>query len=89
MADVPRTFTAFVARTDDEFSRGVETMSTEVLGHGGVVVRVERSCVNYKDALAASATGRVARISPLIVGIDLAGVVVESDRDEFARQQWR
>ncbi len=74
-----------MARTDDgEFSRSVETMSTDALGDRGVVVRVERSCVNYKDALAASAKGRVARISPLIVGIDLAGVVVESDSDEFA-----
>ena len=85
MAAVPGTFRAFVARTDDDvFSRGVETLSTELLGEGGVVVSVERSCVNYKDALAASAKGRVARLSPLVVGIDLAGVVVESDSDEFA-----
>jgi putative YhdH/YhfP family quinone oxidoreductase len=81
----PQTFTAFVTRIDDdEFSRGVETMSIDALGDSGVVVRVERSCVNYKDALVASAKGRVARISPVIVGIDLAGVVVESDSDEFA-----
>jgi len=34
--------------------------------------------VNYKDALAASEKGRVARISPLVVGIDLAGTVSET-----------
>jgi acrylyl-CoA reductase (NADPH) len=85
MSAVPDTFRAFVARTDDDtFSRGVETLPTEILGDGGVLVSVERSCVNYKDALAASAKGRVARISPLVVGIDLAGVVVESDSDDFA-----
>jgi acrylyl-CoA reductase (NADPH) len=85
MPDVPATFRAFVARTDDDtFTRGVETLPTDLLGEGGVLVRVERSCVNYKDALAASAKGRVARISPLVVGIDLAGVVVESDSDDFA-----
>jgi acrylyl-CoA reductase (NADPH) len=85
MAAVPDSFRAFVARTDDDaFSRGVETLATEILGESGVVVRVEQSSVNYKDALAASAKGRVARISPLVVGIDLAGVVVESDSDDFS-----
>jgi putative YhdH/YhfP family quinone oxidoreductase len=34
--------------------------------------------VNYKDALASTPDGRVARISPLIPGIDLAGRVAES-----------
>jgi putative YhdH/YhfP family quinone oxidoreductase len=55
----------------------------DALGEHGVLVRVQRSSVNYKDALAASADGRVARISPLVVGIDLAGEVLESDRDEL------
>ena len=66
---LPTTFTAFVARTDDgTFSRGIEELPTSALGEGGVLVRVERSSVNYKDSLAASEKGRVARISPLVVG---------------------
>jgi len=40
--------------------------------------------VNYKDSLAASEKGRVARISPLVVGIDFAGEVLESDSPDFA-----
>ena len=46
---------------------------------GEVEVRVAWSSVNYKDALATIPTGKVARISPLIPGIDLAGTVVGSD----------
>ena len=42
-------------------------------------MRVEWSSVNYKDALAVSPKGRVARISPLVPGVDLAGEVVASD----------
>jgi acrylyl-CoA reductase (NADPH) len=85
MPDAPATFRAFVARTDDDvFRRGVETMSADALGEGDVLVRVDRSSVNYKDALAASAQGRVARISPLVVGVDLAGEVIESSSEEFA-----
>jgi acrylyl-CoA reductase (NADPH) len=81
---MPDTFTAYVARTDDgTFSRGIEQLPVTELGTDGVLVRVLRSTVNYKDSLAASAKGRVARISPLVVGVDLAGEVVESDSDEF------
>ena len=39
--------------------------------------------MNFKDGLATTANGRVARISPLIPGIDLAGTVCESDDDAF------
>jgi acrylyl-CoA reductase (NADPH) len=36
--------------------------------------------VNYKDALATVPKGQVARISPLVPGIDLAGTVVDGER---------
>ena len=45
---------------------------------GEVTIRVAASSVNYKDALAARADGKVARRYPLVPGIDLAGEVVES-----------
>ena len=45
---------------------------TSDLGEGDVLVKVAYSSVNYKDALAASGKkGQVARISPLVPGIDL------------------
>jgi acrylyl-CoA reductase (NADPH) len=46
-----------------------------------VTVRVDWSSVNYKDALAISPKGRVAQISPLVPGVDLAGEVLASDDD--------
>lgn len=72
-------FRAFVVeKTEAGFSRLVRACEPAMLGDDEVTVRVEYSSVNYKDGLAASEHGRVARISPLIPGIDLAGVVVES-----------
>ncbi len=72
------TFRAFVAtKTDDGFERGVKELQTADLPNDGVLVDVEWSSVNYKDALASTADGRVARISPLIPGIDLAGTLAE------------
>ena len=64
---------AFVAeKTDDGVTRGVRE-DFELEGDGDVVVDVEYSSVNYKDGLATIAKGQVARISPLVPGIDLAG----------------
>ena len=51
---------------------------------GEVEVRVEWSSVNYKDGLATRADGKVARISPLIPGIDLAGEVIASEDPSIA-----
>jgi acrylyl-CoA reductase (NADPH) len=70
---------AFVAeRQDGEVQRGLRELTPEDLGEGDVLIRVEWSSVNYKDALATIPKGRVARISPLVPGIDLAGTVEEA-----------
>src|SRR3954467_10706102 len=71
---------AFVAeKRGDEVTRGVrDDFEVSDFGEGDVLVKVEYSSVNYKDALATIAKGQVARISPLIPGIDLAGVVADT-----------
>lgn len=43
----------------------------------GPLIRVHYSSLNYKDALAITARGAIARRFPLTAGIDLAGEVVE------------
>lgn len=71
------TFRAFRAVTDgDTIDRGVTTMSTDELA-AGALVEVHWSSVNYKDGLASTPSGKVARISPIVPGIDLAGVLVD------------
>jgi putative YhdH/YhfP family quinone oxidoreductase len=72
-------FAAFTAgKTDDGFRRGVTQLTLADLPDDDVVVDVEWSSVNYKDHLASTEKGRVARISPLVPGIDLAGTVRSS-----------
>jgi len=73
------TFRAFQATTDGE--RGVVDMSIDELPDDGALVEVQWSSVNYKDGLAASPTGKVARISPIVPGVDLAGVLVDDAPD--------
>lgn len=49
-----------------------------------VLVDVAFSSLNYKDGLAVSGKGKIARKLPMVAGIDLAGVVAES-----ASPAWR
>ncbi|MGL4232165.1 MAG: oxidoreductase [Casimicrobium sp.] len=58
-------------------------MTVDQLDPGEVVIRVEYSTVNYKDALSATGAGRIIRRFPCIGGIDLAGVVESSTSPEF------
>jgi acrylyl-CoA reductase (NADPH) len=82
MSAIPATFRAYVAeKVGDEVDRAVREFREADLPSGEVEIRVSWSSVNYKDGLATRADGKVARISPLIPGIDLAGeVVASSDR---------
>ena len=74
-------FRAFRAATDGEaIDRGVVTMSADELPEGALV-EVHWSSVNYKDGLASIPKGQVARISPMVPGIDLAGVLAEDAGD--------
>jgi acrylyl-CoA reductase (NADPH) len=59
-------------------ARTVTTLSLDDLPADGALVEVAWSSVNYKDGLAASPNGRVARISPIVPGIDLAGTLVDA-----------
>jgi acrylyl-CoA reductase (NADPH) len=84
MSAIPATFRAYVAeRLDDREERGIREFREADLPAGEVEIRVEWSSVNYKDGLATVFDGKVARISPLIPGIDLAGSVVASEDPAF------
>lgn len=81
---IPRRFRAYVAeKVDDRVERGVREFAAADLPPGEVDIRVAWSSVNYKDGLATRIDGKVARISPLIPGIDLAGEVVASRDPAF------
>jgi len=64
-----------------------QQMDVDELTAGEVVIRVEYSSVNYKDALAATGAGRILRQFPLNGGIDLAGKVEHSAVPEFSAGQ--
>lgn len=44
-----------------------------------ILVAVQHSTVNYKDALAVTGRGKICRRLPMVCGIDLAGRILQSD----------
>jgi putative YhdH/YhfP family quinone oxidoreductase len=62
-----------------------EDLALSDLDEGELVVRVAYSSVNYKDALAATGSGKIIRRFPCIGGIDLSGTVTESSDGRFRR----
>ncbi len=79
------TFKAFrIHDTGGKISARFEDLTLDALTPGEVVIDVEYSDINYKDALAATGAGRILRRYPLVGGIDLAGRVKSSDDARFA-----
>ncbi len=60
------------------------TMDESELMDGDVTVRVTHSAVNYKDGLALSGKSAIIRRFPMVLGIDLAGVVESSAHSGFS-----
>jgi NADPH2:quinone reductase len=60
-----------------------EQITVGDLTPGEVVIDVQFSGINYKDALAATGAGKILRRYPLVGGIDLAGVVRSSADARF------
>lgn len=74
-----------VRETPDGPRAAVEAIAIDDLPPGDVLLEVQYSSLNYKDALAARGHKGVAPRLPHVPGIDCAGVVAESDSPRFER----
>lgn len=70
-----------VSEIDEELLCEVGDTTAVAQDEGDVLVRVDYSSVNFKDAMVATAASRVRRVSSLVGGVDAAGTV-EMSRDE-------
>jgi acrylyl-CoA reductase (NADPH) len=76
-------FKALVVESGDPYTTRLREVSLDELPPGEVLVRVAYSSLNYKDGLAITGAGKVVRSFPMVPGIDLAGVVVESASPDY------
>ncbi|MGF9694598.1 MDR family oxidoreductase [Rhizobium sp. 0TCS1.26] len=81
---MPQTFQAMVIDMVEGRPQGrFRDLTLSDLPDNDVLVEVAYSTVNYKDGLAITGKGKIARTLPMIAGIDLAGTVVESRSDAW------
>ena len=76
------TFRAF--RVHEGAAGAVETITLDDVTPGEVVIDAHYSSVNYKDALAGLARGKILRRFPLVAGVDVAGTVASSTDSRYA-----
>lgn len=77
-------FRALLIEKDEQGQRvSLKNLQKNQLPDGDVLVRVSHSTLNYKDALAMTGKGPVVRQFPMVPGIDLAGIVEESQHPDF------
>ena len=77
-------FKAIILNNEGEkFSREVKVINKSFLKHGDVLVKVDYSCLNYKDAMILENGGKLVKEYPHIPGIDFSGSVMESDNSNF------
>ena len=77
-------FKALVVNQDGEnFIREVKFIEKNFLKHGDVLVKVDFSGLNFKDALILKNGARLVKEFPHIPGIDFSGKVEESQNDKF------
>jgi len=72
-----------VTEKNGKFYREVIEKNIADLPHGDVLIKVQYSSLNYKDALSAAGNKGVTRKYPHTPGIDAAGMVVTSSKMNF------
>ncbi|HTH41141.1 MAG TPA: MDR family oxidoreductase, partial [Rhodocyclaceae bacterium] len=65
------------------YRAGLQDIDEGNLPEGDVLVRVQYSTLNYKDALAITGKSPVVRRFPMVPGIDLVGTVEESSHADY------
>ena len=79
-------FKAIVLNQSGElFVREVKTLDKSFLSAGDVLIKVDYSDLNFKDAMILKNGGKLIKEYPRIPGIDLSGTVEESNIDEFKK----
>ncbi len=77
-------FKALVLNQEDKKTiAAVSQIDESLLPEGNVKIDVKYSSLNYKDGLAITGKGRIVRNFPMVPGIDLSGVVSQSDDPRY------
>ena len=68
---------------NEKFTREIKEINKTDLKDGNVLVKIDYSSLNYKDALILNNGGKIVRKFPFVPGIDFSGTVVESENENY------
>jgi acrylyl-CoA reductase (NADPH) len=68
---------------DKKFESGIKDIETPIIEENEVLIKVNYSSLNFKDALSSVGNPGVTRVFPHVTGIDVSGIIEESNSDEF------
>ena len=69
----------------EKFTREVKELDQSALKDGNVLVKVDYSSLNYKDAMILQDGGKIVRNFPFVPGIDFSGTVINSEDENFKK----
>ena len=72
---------------NEKFKREIKEIDSSHLKDGNVLIKIDYSSLNYKDALILKDGGKIVRKFPFVPGIDFSGKVVESGDDKFKKDE--
>ena len=82
------TFNALVLTEDDgKTLANLQQLTEADLPEGDVLLAVDYSCMNYKDALAVTGKGKIVRTWPMVPGVDFVGRVLSSENPDYQAGQ--
>ena len=70
---------------NEKFTREIKELKIDDLKDGNVLIKIDFSGLNYKDALILNNGGRIVKKYPFVPGIDFSGIVEESEDDKFKK----
>ena len=72
---------------NEKFTKDIKEIDSSHLKDGNVLIKIDYSSLNYKDALILKDGGKIVRKFPFVPGIDFSGKVVESVDDKFKKDE--
>ena len=70
-------------QSGEKFTREIKTLDKKFFKTGDVLIKVDYSGLNYKDALILNNGAKLVKEYPHIPGVDFSGKVIESDNSDF------
>jgi len=72
---------------NEKFTRDIKEIDSSHLKDGNVLIKIDYSSLNYKDALILKDGGKIVRKFPFVPGIDFSGKVIESGDDKYKKDE--